>query len=172
FDLSGFETGVGPTLQGPNAQASFAASGTNPNLQVQAQVQFQQQQPQFNSQVQVQQQQQGPQNGAGVASTADQGDFGRTSNQTGFGPNGYGKNDSARTWNQKPVMQRVGTQGLAPVFGYGGGSSGLISPGGYMPPMLNIPGVGPIRIPSTVALPGGGVIQTNPGALINSITGP
>lgn len=104
---------------------------------------------------------------AGIATAGAQGATNRTSNLTGFGPNGYGKNDSQYTTQQKPsynqvtgqtsTLQAVGTMGLAPVFGYGGGSGGLQSPGGYVPG-ISTP-FGNIGIPNTFNLPGGGLMQ-------------
>lgn len=62
---------------------------------------------------------------------------------------------------------RTGTMGLAPVFGYGGGSQGLQSPGGY-DPLIRLPfGLGGFRPPTNIGLPGGGQISLPP---INSNT--
>lgn len=70
--------------------------------------------------------------------------------------NGYGYNPT-QTWNrthsQNLGLPSAGTMGLAPVFGTG--NDGFTSPGGYVPPMINIPGVGSYRIPQTIGLPGG-----------------
>jgi hypothetical protein len=49
-------------------------------------------------------------------------------------------------------LPHAGTMGLAPVFGTG--NDGFTSPGGYVPPMINIPGLGSYRIPSTIGVPG------------------
>ena len=76
--------------------------------------------------------------------------------------NGFGVNVSRVANPTQPQnaglnLPRTGTMGLAPVFGTG--NPGFTSPGGYTPPMINIPGVGSYRIPQTIGLPGGGSIQ-------------
>ncbi|HEY9755794.1 MAG TPA: hypothetical protein V6C97_11575 [Oculatellaceae cyanobacterium] len=66
-------------------------------------------------------------------------------------------NVSNATGTQRLNLPQCGTMGLAPVFGTG--NDGFTSPGGYTPPMINIPGVGSYRIPQTFSLPGGGSLQ-------------
>ena len=66
-------------------------------------------------------------------------------------------NTSNATGNQRLNLPSCGTMGLAPVFGTG--NNGFTSMGGYVPPMIYIPGVGSYRIPQSVSLPGGGSLQ-------------
>lgn len=180
FDLSGFDSNVG-TLQGPNAAANFALGGNQAQFMTPAQIQQAQiiNASQFGNQMNAQMMQAQTQAaapaamgaGGAFASTADQGDAGRFSNATGEGSQGVGGYGTARTSTQSPVMQRVGTMGLAPVFGYGAPS---VSPGGYVNG-INLFGLGTVRLPGTIGLPGGGAIGLpgiNYGAINSAIGGP
>jgi hypothetical protein len=108
---------------------------------------------------------------------ASQGTQSYTSYSTGEGPQGewHVQNLADKTTQQLTNLNlpRTGTMGLAPVFGTS--NDGLTSPGGYSP-VITIPFLGTFRIPSTVALPGGGAVGlpagvTNPSALLNTLTG-
>lgn len=182
FDLSGYQTGVGPTLNGANAQAYFTASGAQNQYMTQAQIQqaqnFQATQLQNEANASTLEanaianggQAAALAGGAG-ASSAAAGDIGRTSNPTGTGPSGLGGLSTNQTGTQAPVTQLCGTMGLAPVFGYGGVQQ---SPGGYVAGILLPFGLGTVRVPSAVALPGGGAIglpAINTGAINSAVSG-
>ncbi len=98
------------------------------------------------------------------------GSYGRWSNPTGSGPSGVGGLSTAATGTQSPVLQNVGTMGLAPVFGYG---APMTSPGGYVSG-ISLFGLGVVRLPSTIGLPGGGAIglpQLNYGNINSTMNG-
>jgi hypothetical protein len=98
------------------------------------------------------------------------GSYGRWSNPTGTGPSGVGCLSTATTGSQTPLLQNVGTMGLAPVFGYGAPST---SPGGYVSG-ISVFGLGIVRLPSTIGLPGGGAVgvpQLNYGNINSTING-
>ena len=87
-------------------------------------------------------------------SALSSGGAGGSSGNTTFRTNGFGVNPTQsfnRTHSQNSGLPTAGTQGLAPVFGYGG-SGQSVSPGGYVPPSAYIPGVGTVRIPQQVYL--------------------
>ncbi|HEY9719565.1 MAG TPA: hypothetical protein V6C69_18950 [Trichormus sp.] len=190
FDLSGYQTGAGNTMQGINAQANFNVSGdpaqwNTPQFQAniaapqfQANVQLPNMQADLEApelQANIQTSQPGQQTAAGGAgnSGGTTGMFGNTSSPTGTGPMGMGGLTSQATSQQRSCGLPCGTMGLAPVFGYGGGSGGMQSPGGYVSG-IQIPGLGLIRVPSTIGLPGGGAIglpQINNGTINGILNG-
>jgi hypothetical protein len=187
FDLSGYQTGAGNTLQGINAQANFNFSG-DPAQWNTSQFQANIAAPQFQASVQlpnvqtaapelqanIQTSQSGQTAGGGAANSGGTtGTFGNTSAATGTGPMGMGGLTTQATSQQGACSLPCGTMGLAPVFGYGGGSGGMQSPGGYVSG-IQIPGLGLIRIPSTIGLPGGGAIglpQINNGNINGLLNG-
>ena len=89
-------------------------------------------------------------------STAAQGSIGNTSLPTGTIGNHSQTHNPTQPQNQHLRLAPAGTMGLAPVFGTT--NDGLTSLGGYSP-LINIPGLGSYRIPSTIGLPGGGSIE-------------
>jgi len=168
FDLSGYQTGVGSTLQGANAQVNFNFSG-DPAQWNTPQFQANIQAPQVQLQVQAQPQNQdfavtesqpstASASGGAAASGGTTGTFGNTSNATGSGPSGMGGLTTSATGQQSACSLPTGTMGLAPVFGYGGGAGGLQSPGGYVSGIQLPFGLGTVRVPSVIGLPGGGAI--------------
>ena len=99
------------------------------------------------------------------AATGTAGNTTYATNSIGVNPTQIYNNTLRQT--QGLNLPTAGTMGLAPVFGTT--NDGFTSPGGFVPPTINIPGVGSFRIPSSVGIPGVGSIQLPNGYTVPSL---
>jgi hypothetical protein len=70
---------------------------------------------------------------------------------------GYSVSNTGGTVSSTGTAQTALNSGGAPVFGTS--NDGYTSPGGYVPPMINIPGLGSYRIPTNLGIPGVSLTQ-------------